>query len=147
MCMRLTFIPWSIEGLPSSQALPGLLITAPPSVLVPAVLGALAVWIKTPKKKIECSACTRVAFLARDSSRDTQVYNDDGHGGSSGRIEAFPQEPARATGPRNMAHHRRQNIGLYPLSPCICATYSASVFFPVPRNARHTCQTQGPVVV
>ena len=29
-----------------SQALPGFLITAPPSACVPAVLGALAVWIQ-----------------------------------------------------------------------------------------------------
>ena len=36
--------------VPKSQALPGFLITAPPSVCVPAVLGALAVWIQTPKK-------------------------------------------------------------------------------------------------
>jgi len=35
-----------IAGVPSSQALPGFLITAPPSVCVSAVLGALAVWIK-----------------------------------------------------------------------------------------------------
>ena len=48
MCMRLTFIPWSIAGVPSSQALPGFLISASPSVCVPAVTGALAVWI--PKK-------------------------------------------------------------------------------------------------
>ena len=45
MCMRLPFIPWSIAGVPSSQALPGFLISAPPSVLVPVVLGALAGWI------------------------------------------------------------------------------------------------------
>jgi len=53
MCMRLPFIPspWSIAGVPSSQALPGFLITAPPSVCVPAVLSALAVWIQNPKKK------------------------------------------------------------------------------------------------
>jgi len=49
MCMRVPFIPWSIAGVPSSQALPGFLITAPPSVLVPAVLGALAVWIQNQK--------------------------------------------------------------------------------------------------
>jgi len=48
--MRLPFNPWSIAGVPSSQALPGFLTTAPPSVLVPAVLGALAVWIQHPKK-------------------------------------------------------------------------------------------------
>jgi len=50
LCMRLPFIPWSIAGVPSSQVLPGFLITAPPPVLVPAVLGALAVWIQTQKK-------------------------------------------------------------------------------------------------
>jgi len=37
-------------GVPSSQALSGFLITAPPSVCVSAVLGALAVWIQTQKK-------------------------------------------------------------------------------------------------
>jgi len=38
--------------VPSSQALPGFLNTAPPSeaVLVPAVLGALAVWIQNQTK-------------------------------------------------------------------------------------------------
>jgi len=40
-----------IAGVPSSQALPGFLITAPPSVCVPAVLGALTVWIQIQKKK------------------------------------------------------------------------------------------------
>ena len=35
----------------SSQALPGLKITAPPPVLVPAVLGALALWMSTPPTK------------------------------------------------------------------------------------------------
>jgi len=42
-----------IAGVPSSQALPGFLITAPPSVCVPAVLGAIAVWIQNQKRK-EC---------------------------------------------------------------------------------------------
>ena len=49
--MRLPFIPWSIAGVPSSQALPGFLITAPPSVCVPAVIGAPAMWIQNQKKK------------------------------------------------------------------------------------------------
>jgi len=40
-----------IVGMSSSQALPGFLITAPPSVCVSAVLGALAVWIQNQKKK------------------------------------------------------------------------------------------------
>ena len=56
MCMRLTFIPWFIAGVPSSQALPGFLISASPSVCVPAVTGALAVWIK---KKKACQVVSR----------------------------------------------------------------------------------------
>jgi len=47
----LPFISWSIAGVPSSQALPGYLITAPPSVCVPDVIGALAVWIQKQKTK------------------------------------------------------------------------------------------------
>ena len=49
--MRLPFILWSIAGVPSSQALPGFLITVPPPVLASAVLGALAVWIQTQRIK------------------------------------------------------------------------------------------------
>jgi len=51
MCMRLPFISWSTAGVPSSQSLPGYLITAPPSVCVPDVLGAIAVWIQNQKIK------------------------------------------------------------------------------------------------
>ena len=40
-----------IAGVPSSQALPGFLITAPPSVCVSAVLGALAVWIQNSSSR------------------------------------------------------------------------------------------------
>ena len=36
----------SIAGVPASQALLGYLITAPPAVCVPDVIGALAVWIQ-----------------------------------------------------------------------------------------------------
>jgi len=50
MCMHLPIIPWSIAGVPSSQALPGFLITAPPSVCVPDVIGALVCGIQTKKK-------------------------------------------------------------------------------------------------
>jgi len=39
-----------IAGVPSSHALPGFLITAPPSVCVPDVTGVLAVWIQNPIK-------------------------------------------------------------------------------------------------
>jgi len=70
MCKRLPFIPWSIAGVPSSQALPGYLITVPPSMCVPDVIGALTVWIqKHNKVKIErrlfgagkknCNPCTK----------------------------------------------------------------------------------------
>jgi len=38
-------------GVPSSQALPGYLITAPTSVCVSDVIGALAVWIQKQKQK------------------------------------------------------------------------------------------------
>ena len=46
--MRLPVIPWSIAGVPSSH--PDFLITASPSVCVPAVLDALDVWIQNQKK-------------------------------------------------------------------------------------------------
>jgi len=64
MCVRLPFIPWSIVGAPSSQALPGFLITAPPPVLVPAVLSVLAVWIQNQKKiKEECRSIGLSALI------------------------------------------------------------------------------------
>jgi len=44
MCVRLPSSPRSIAGVPSSRALPGFPITAPPPVYVPAAIGALAVW-------------------------------------------------------------------------------------------------------
>jgi len=44
-----------IVGVPSSQALPGFLITAPTSVCAPAVLVALAVWIQNQIKKTSFS--------------------------------------------------------------------------------------------
>jgi len=48
--MRLPLLPWSMPGVPSSH--PGYLITAPPSVCVPAVICALTVWIQNQKKKV-----------------------------------------------------------------------------------------------
>ena len=42
-----------IAGVPSRQALPGFLITAPPSVCVPDVIGVLAVWIQKQNKKLK----------------------------------------------------------------------------------------------
>ena len=49
--MRLPFILWSISGVPSSQALPGYLITAPPSLCVSDALGTLACGFQTKKKR------------------------------------------------------------------------------------------------
>jgi len=46
-----------IAGMPSSQALLGFLITAPPSVCVPDVIGVLAVWISIQKKKLQMDSC------------------------------------------------------------------------------------------
>ena len=53
MCTRLPFISWSIAGVPSSH--PGYLITAPPSVCIPDVIGTLAVWFQKAKKKQKTS--------------------------------------------------------------------------------------------
>ena len=50
-----------IAGVPWSQALPGYLITAPPSECVPAVIGVLAVWIQ---HGIAASVAGRVGGLA-----------------------------------------------------------------------------------
>jgi hypothetical protein len=51
---KTTFMcPRSIAGAPSRQALPGLLITTPPSVCVPAVIGALAVWISNQNRDVK----------------------------------------------------------------------------------------------
>jgi hypothetical protein len=50
---KTTFMcPRSIAGVPSSQALPGYLITAPPFVCVPAVIGVLACGFQTKKNQI-----------------------------------------------------------------------------------------------
>jgi len=50
-------------GVPSSQALLGFLITAPPSVCVSAVLGALTVWIQKNKKRRAHQTHIEVASL------------------------------------------------------------------------------------
>jgi len=52
-----------IAGVPSSQALPGYLITAPPSVCVPDAIGVLAVWIQQQQKKNREIGCGN--WLAR----------------------------------------------------------------------------------
>ena len=58
-CMRLPLIPWPIAGVPSSQALLGFPITAPPPVCVPTVIGALAEWRQNKKKKNRRRAARR----------------------------------------------------------------------------------------
>jgi len=50
--IKIKIIP--IVGVSSNQVLPGYLITAPPSVCVPDVIGALACGFQTTKKKKEC---------------------------------------------------------------------------------------------
>ena len=50
MCVRLPLVVWSIAGVPSSQELPGFLITASPSVCVPDVICPLTVWIHKQNK-------------------------------------------------------------------------------------------------
>jgi len=52
-----------LAGVSSRQTLPGSLITAPPSVCIPNVIGVLAVWIQNPKKK-KCQCCTRTPLVA-----------------------------------------------------------------------------------
>jgi len=53
-----------IAGVPSSQALPGFLSTAPPSVCVPAALVALTVWIQNQKKKLHRRDLTGTPILS-----------------------------------------------------------------------------------
>jgi len=64
--------PRSIVEMPSSQALPGYLITAPPPLCVPDVIGALAVWIQNQKKKEKsrwCACLTKALTLTPESLR------------------------------------------------------------------------------
>jgi len=72
-----------IAGVPSSQALPGFLITAPPSVCVPDVIGVLAVWIQKikNKKKSEFDRCTaRKDRGFADAHPRQQCKNGSRHG-------------------------------------------------------------------
>jgi len=55
--------------VPSSQALLGFLITAPPSVCVPDVIGVLAVWIqKQNKKKLHLATLCVIYMYALPNS-------------------------------------------------------------------------------
>ena len=56
-----------LAGVPSCQVLPGYLITAPPSVCVPTVIGVLAVWIQHQKKK-------SIIFLSQERKKDGTVH-------------------------------------------------------------------------
>jgi len=76
-CMRLPFIRCSIAGVPSSQALPGYLITAPPSVCVPDEIGALPCGFQTPKKKIPSTS--NVRYTMCDTLCDTVYRMCDTH--------------------------------------------------------------------
>jgi len=67
MCMRLPLILCFIAGVPLSQAFPGWLITAPPSICVPAVLGALDVWIQNQKKKRKFHVESSQNYCTRES--------------------------------------------------------------------------------
>ena len=63
-----------IAGVPSSQALLGFLITAPPSVCVPAVLGVLAVWIQTPKRK-KFQLSLEVKYMIQHVNKQINKYD------------------------------------------------------------------------
>jgi len=80
--MRLPFLPWSIAGVPSSQALPDFLITASPPVCVPEVLGALAAWIQN-QNKIKSKSRTRRKRTTHEKP-PTKLINCGG--GSSGGV-------------------------------------------------------------
>ena len=52
MCMRLPLSPWSIAGVSSNWALPGLPYYCEQPVCVPDVIGALVVWWQNNQKKL-----------------------------------------------------------------------------------------------
>ena len=90
MCMRLQFNSWSIAGVPSSQALPGFLIPAPSPVLVPAVLGALAVWIWNQKKvklryDLRPRRVPREFVLLTQKQTEREIEHSNGEGREGGR--------------------------------------------------------------
>jgi len=66
-----------IVGVPSSQALPGFLITAPPSVCVSTVPGlvSLAVWIQNPKKNNHSSISPSLG--RRGFPAEGRIWPDD----------------------------------------------------------------------
>ena len=66
-----------IGGVPSSQALPGFLITAPSSVCVPEVIGVLAVWISNQKKNAKTKQHTMIHCPIRNKKAQTLVCVSD----------------------------------------------------------------------
>ena len=65
---KYTHVTWT-AAVPSNQELPGFLITAPPSVLVPPVPGAIAVWIW------ECLLIVNLGKRSKTfkNTKDTQI--------------------------------------------------------------------------
>ena len=59
--------------MPSSQALPGFLVTVPPSVLVPAasIIGALSVWIQIPREHVVFVQQTPFEHTSKYVRKDT----------------------------------------------------------------------------
>jgi len=52
-----------IAGVPSSQALPGYIIPAPPSVFVPDLIGVLAAWIQNKKRILRTTLLLRTTCM------------------------------------------------------------------------------------
>jgi len=80
-----------IAGVPSSQALPGFLTTAPPSVCVPEVTGALAVWIQKQKTKA-LSPNTLVPWNGQ-GRRLVELTDECYNGGNSQELRGWIKEP------------------------------------------------------
>jgi len=70
--------PRSIAGVPSSQALPGNLNIAPPSLCVPDVPGVLAVWIQNKTKQtttlLTCTLATLTPLLRMQTDITPRVF-------------------------------------------------------------------------
>jgi len=109
MCTRLPFFVWSIAGVASSQALPGFLIIAPPPMLVPALLVALAVWIQNPKKKNrmpkKAGTATGAAQGPGTGSRCMRGTTSPSHVARS--KHALPLTQVRSCGPSSTIVNRR----------------------------------------
>jgi len=74
-----------IAGVPSSQALPGFLITTPPSVCVPDVIGALACEFQTKNKKQ--AAALELELVQYDRPHELGGCNNGGGGGIFSKVK------------------------------------------------------------